>query len=120
MTSGAVKIVYCKQTNSSLAYWKAKECRLHEHNLGDTHKRGKAVAPSLRLFGAVAVLTDLACVELLIPAFTSAEAGDTSGDEQKKPPSPSSISTWAQYVHLIIGASFAGGWKINADSSKAP
>lgn len=120
MTSGAVKIVYGKQTDSSLAYWKDKESRLHEHDLSDTHKQGKAVAPSLWLFGAVAVLTDLACEELLIPAFTSAEAGDTSGDRQKKPSSPSSVSTWAQYVHLIIGVNFTGRWKINADSSKAP
>lgn len=53
MNSGAVKIVYCKQTNSSLAYWKVKECHLQEHNLSDTHERGKAIAPLLWLFGAV-------------------------------------------------------------------
>lgn len=61
MNSGAVKIVYCKQTNSSLAYWKDKECHVHEHSLGGTHKRGKAVAPSLWLFGAADVWNDLAC-----------------------------------------------------------
>ena len=61
MNSGGVKIVYCKQTNSSLAYWKDKECHLHEHNLSGTHERGKAIAPLLWLFGAVDVLNDLAC-----------------------------------------------------------
>lgn len=61
MNSGAVKIVYRKQTNSSLAYWKEKECHLHEHNLEGPHKAGEAVAPLLWLLGAVSVSSDLAC-----------------------------------------------------------
>lgn len=52
MNSGAVKIGYCKQTDSSLAYWKEKECHLHEHDLKGPHKAGKAVTP-LWLLGVV-------------------------------------------------------------------
>jgi len=38
MNSGMVKIVYCKQTSSSLACGEDKECHLQEHNLSDTHE----------------------------------------------------------------------------------
>lgn len=57
MNSGAVKIGCCKQTNSSLAYWKENECHLHEHDLKGPHKAGEAVAPLLWLLGVVSGVT---------------------------------------------------------------